>query len=70
MYLDPWMIIMLILSFGICAFVSRRGGFTAGAVTTLQILEEQKMIKIEEDGSVKRWTPYAELPAKKKRKKG
>lgn len=65
MYLEPWMIVMLILSFGACAFVSRRGGFMAGATQTLQVLEEQRFIKIADDGSIKRWTPYAELPNKK-----
>ena len=69
MYLDPWMIVALILSFGLCAFLSRRYGFADGAILTLQALEEQKLIKIEQDGSIKRWTPYAELPAKRARKK-
>ena len=69
MYLDNWMIVMLILSFGICAFYSRRGGFMAGATQTLQVLEEQRLIKIEEDGSIKRWTPYAELDQKKATRK-
>lgn len=69
MYLEPWMIVMLILSFGACAFISRRGGFTAGAMTTLQVLEEQRFIKIEQDGSVKRWAPYMDTPKKVARKK-
>ena len=69
MYLEPWMIAALIISFGLCAFLSRRGGFNNGALLTLQALAEQKFIKIEEDGSIKRWTPYAELPAKKTRAK-
>lgn len=65
MYLDPWMILMLILSFGLCAVISRRGGFYSGATQTLMLLEEQKLIKVSEDGSIKRWAPYNdEKPAR------
>ena len=67
MYLEPWMIAALIISFGLCAFLSRRGGFNNGALLTLQALAEQKFIKIDEDGSIKRFTAYDEKPAKKKR---
>jgi hypothetical protein len=69
MFLEPWMIATLAVAFGICAFLSKRSGFNDGAILTLQALEEQKLIKIEEDGSIKRWTPYAELPVKKARKR-
>lgn len=69
MYLDPWMIVTLILAFGVCAFVSRNQGFLRGASVTLQALEEQRFIKIDDDGQIKRWTPYAELPEKKTRRK-
>lgn len=69
MYLDTWMIATIILSFGICAYVSRNRGFIQGATVTLQALEEQRFIKLEEDGTIKRWTPYAELPAKKTSRK-
>lgn len=69
MYLDNWMIVTLILSFGLCAWTSRNRGFMQGATATLQALEEQRFIKIEENGEVKRWTPYAELPAKKTSRK-
>ena len=65
MYLETWMIAMLILSFGACAFISRRQGFVVGATMTLQALERERLIKIEEDGSVKRWAPYNDLPVKK-----
>jgi hypothetical protein len=60
------MIAMLILSFGACAFISRRGGFMAGATQTLQVLEEQRFIKISDDGNVKRWTAYDDVPVTKK----
>lgn len=69
MYLSTWMIVTLILSFGICAFISRRQGFVLGATATLQALERERMIKVEEDGTVKRWTPYAELPKKRTSRK-
>lgn len=63
MYLDNWMIVTLIISFGICAFYSRRSGFVLGATATLQALERERVIKIGEDGSVKRWAPYNDIPA-------
>jgi hypothetical protein len=63
------MIVTISLAFGACAFFSRRGGFMAGATQTLQVLEEQRFIKIEDDGSIKRWTPYAELDQKKATRK-
>ena len=69
MYLETWMIVTLILAFGACAFISRNQGFLRGATVTLQALEEQRFIKIDDEGNIKRWTPYAELPAKKTRKK-
>lgn len=68
MYLDMWMIVTLILSFGLCHFVSRRQGVTAGAVGILKFLENEKIIKILEDGSVTRYASWGEQPAKKKRK--
>lgn len=69
MYLETWMIATIILSFGVCAYVSRNQGFMKGATATLQALEEQRYIKIEEDGTVKRWTPYNDVPAKKNKTK-
>jgi hypothetical protein len=69
MYLDPWMIVTLIAAFGICAFISRNQGFLKGATVTLQALEEQRFIKITEDGSIKRWTPYNDTPKRAARKK-
>ena len=69
MYLEPWMIVTLCIAFGACAFISRRQGIFTGSMNTLHVLEEQKLIKIEDDGSIKRWTPYAELPTKGKKRK-
>lgn len=65
MYLNSWMIAILVLSFGVCAFYSRRTGFILGATATLHALEKERMIKIQEDGSVKRWAPYNDVPVKK-----
>lgn len=69
MYLEPWMIATVIISFGICAYVSRNQGFVRGATATLQALEQQRFIKIEEGGNIKRWTPYNDVPAKKNKTK-
>lgn len=68
MYLDVWMIVTIILSFGLCHVISRRQGVTAGAVGILRFLENEKIIKILEDGSVTRYASWGEKPAKKKRK--
>lgn len=69
MYLETWMIVTLIIAFGACAFISRNQGFLRGASVTLQALEEQRFIKIDEEGNIKRWTPYGEMPTKRKSKK-
>lgn len=69
MYLETWMIVAIVLAFGACAFFSRGNGYYAGAARVLEVLEEQRLIKIDDDGQIKRWTPYAELPEKKTRKK-
>jgi hypothetical protein len=69
MYLDTWMIALLVFSFGACAWFSRRGGFVLGATATLHALEREKLIKITEDGDVKRWAPYNNLPVKKATRK-
>jgi hypothetical protein len=69
MYLETWMIVTICIAFGACAFISRRQGFVVGAMNTLQALEEQRYIKVEEDGSIKRWTPYNDLPVKKAKKR-
>ena len=69
MYLETWMIALLILSFGVCAFYSRRTGFILGATVTIQALERERFIKLQEDGTVKRWTPYDDVPVKKATRK-
>lgn len=69
MYLDPWMIVMLIAGYGLCAIVNRRVGLHEGGTMVLQKLEEQRYIKITETGQIKRWTPYDDEPVKRKRTK-
>lgn len=69
MYLNYWMIAMIVLSFGVCAYISRRQGFVLGATMTLQALERERLIKIQDDGSVKRWAPYNDEPVKKATRK-
>lgn len=69
MYLEPWMIVTIVIAFGACAFWSRGNGYYSGATRTLQALEEQRFIKIDDEGNIKRWTPYGEMPEKKIRKK-
>jgi len=69
MYLEPWMIGTICIAFGICAWTSRNHGFLKGATVTLQALEEQRYIKIAEDGSIKRWTAYDDIPKKATRKR-
>jgi hypothetical protein len=66
MYLDPWMIVVLILAFGICSLISRRQGVYFGVVNTLRGLHEQKIIKIDTNGIV---SPYKTLETVKKRKR-
>lgn len=69
MYLAPWMIATLCFAFGVCALYSSRRGFYSGAAATLEALEKGRFIKVDEDGSVKRWTPYDDVPVKKTRKR-
>jgi len=59
------MIALLVLSFGVCAYYSRRTGFILGATVTIQALERERLIKLQDDGTVKRWTPYDDGPVKK-----
>ena len=49
MYLETWMIALLVLSFGVCAYYSRRTGFILGATVTIQALERERLIKHQDD---------------------
>ena len=55
MYLDTWMIVAIIISFGVCAVYNRRAGFNAGGTLALSHLVEKRIIKITEDGEITRY---------------
>ena len=57
MYLDPWMLVLAVFMYGVCAYVSRKSGVLSGAYQTLQLLEKNKVIKISQTGDIK---PYDE----------
>lgn len=56
MYLEPWMIIALVLSFGACAYLNyksgRRSGILLGIEGAFAYLESNKIIKYMNDGSI------------------
>ena len=54
MFLDIWMIVILALLFGVCAFWNHRKGFHDGAKDILQNLFDNKIIMVV-DGEV---VPY------------
>jgi hypothetical protein len=49
MYLEPWMLVVLVLSFGVCAWYNRKAGMMTGFFGALDALEEQKIIQIVND---------------------
>lgn len=49
MYLDPWMLVVLVLSFGVCAWYNRRTGIVTGFFGALDALEQEKIIRIVND---------------------
>lgn len=57
MYLDYWMIAMLIGCFGACAYLShsrgRRDGILLGIEGAFSYLERHKVISFLKDGSIK-----------------
>ena len=61
MYLEPWMIITLIVTFGSCAYLNYRighkegliTGTTAGITATFDYLEKHGILKFSADGSIK-----------------
>lgn len=65
MYLDPWMIVVLVIAFGVCHLVSRRQGVYFGVVSTLRGLHESKIIVVDPNGSV---SPYRQEPVKKRKR--
>jgi hypothetical protein len=70
MFLEPWMIIILIASFGACAWYSHRLGQTAGvkigAMSTITMMENLGIITVDsKTGFIKASVPD---PAPKKKR--
>lgn len=66
MFFEVWMIIVLVLVFGLCAWHSTNSGFRRGAISTLESLVEDRIIHINNDGSI---VPYSVYPTVKKKKR-
>ena len=67
MYLDPWMIFVLALTYGFCAWWNHTKGIKRGIMSVLAGLELQKIICITNEGKV---IPYrSSLYPVKRRKK-
>jgi len=49
MYLDPWMILLSVIMYGICAWWNRKAGMVHGIETAVNFLLEDKIIKIVND---------------------
>jgi hypothetical protein len=69
MYLDYWMIAAVIFSFGACHWISRVQGIQEGAVTTLRLLHEEKIINVSDEGKVSRYSTWNQKPKRKRRNK-
>ena len=54
MYLDNWMIVTIILAFGICAWYNRKAGYLDGGAKVLHSLHEMKVIHITEKGEIRK----------------
>lgn len=52
MFLEPWMIITLVVATGVWAEYRYRNGVTSGVETTLSILQQRRMIKIDDQGQL------------------
>jgi hypothetical protein len=55
MYLEPWMIFVLALTYGICAWWNHTKGIKYGIISVLTGLEYDKIISISDEGVIK---PY------------
>lgn len=69
MYLDMWMIVVLVVAFGICHLISKRQGLHHGAVMTLKLLENEKIIRVSDDGNVSRYSTWNDKPIMRRRSK-
>lgn len=60
------MLVILALTYGICAWFSCRSGFKQGSIATLLSLEDDRIIRVHEDGSI---SPYTVLQRKNRKRK-
>jgi len=49
MYMEPWMIATIILSYAICAFFSFRRGAKHGITVTVGVLEKERVITVNRE---------------------
>ena len=54
MYLDTWMIVTIILAFGICASYNRKTGYRDGGAKVLLALHNMKVIQVTEKGEIRK----------------
>lgn len=55
MFLELWMLAILVLAFGLCGYTSTRIGYNMGARVILSILCNRKIVYITKDGEI---VPY------------
>ena len=57
MYLEPWMLFILALTYGICAWWNHTKGIKNGIISVLTGLEYDKIISISDGGIIKPYRP-------------
>lgn len=68
MFLEYWMIAIVIASFGACALWNRKVGIALGTIATLQRLVDDKIVAIENDKLVPYRNAWAPKPIKRRKK--
>lgn len=68
MFLEYWMIAVIIASFGVCALWNRKVGIALGTIATLQRLVDEKIVAIENDKLVPYRNAWAPKPVKRRKK--
>lgn len=68
MFLEYWMIAVIIASFGVCALWNRKVGIALGTIATLQRLVDDKIVAIEDDKLVPYRNAWAPKPVKRRKK--
>ena len=68
MFLEYWMIAILIAFFGACALWNRKVGIALGTIATLQRLVDDKIVSIENDKLVPYRNSWAPKPVKRRKK--